>query len=72
MDGHDLHEPGVLKNVQFQIAVGQRYDLHVQMPQEGKVIVASDSGLRAALPRSNYSLFDWLMGIASMKSSRSL
>ncbi|MGM1022580.1 MAG: multicopper oxidase domain-containing protein [Bacillota bacterium] len=36
------------------------------MPQEGKVIVASDSGLRAALgagneprPRSDYTLFDW-------------
>lgn len=66
MDGHDLHEPGVLNNVQFQIAAGQRYDLLVQMPQEGKVIVTSDSGLRAELgagsepeARFNYSLFDW-------------
>ncbi|MCR2806877.1 multicopper oxidase family protein [Paenibacillus soyae] len=66
MDGHDLREPGVLENVQFQIAAGQRYDLLLQMPQEGKVIVANDSGLRAVLgagsdpkSRSDYSLFDW-------------
>jgi FtsP/CotA-like multicopper oxidase with cupredoxin domain len=66
MDGHDLHEPGMLENVQFQIAAGQRYDLLLQMPQEGKVTVANDSGLRAVLgagsdpkPRSDYSLFDW-------------
>ncbi|TYP71905.1 multicopper oxidase family protein [Paenibacillus methanolicus] len=66
MDGHDLHEPEMLENYQFQVAAGQRYDLLLQMPRQGKVIVESGSGLRAALgsgsepqPRSDYTLFSW-------------
>jgi FtsP/CotA-like multicopper oxidase with cupredoxin domain len=41
MDGHDLNEPGLLDNYEFLIGAGQRYDLLLQMPQRGKVIVAS-------------------------------
>ncbi|XOK62191.1 multicopper oxidase family protein [Paenibacillus elgii] len=66
MDGHDLHEPEMLENYQFRIAAGQRYDLLLQIPQQGKVIVESESGLRAVLgsgsepkPRSDYKLFSW-------------
>ncbi|MBB3114028.1 FtsP/CotA-like multicopper oxidase with cupredoxin domain [Paenibacillus phyllosphaerae] len=66
MDGHDLHEPEMLEHHQFQVAAGQRYDLLLQMPRQGKVIVESESGLKAALgsgndpePRSDYTLFSW-------------
>ncbi|MDQ0060909.1 multicopper oxidase family protein [Paenibacillus harenae] len=50
MDGHDLNEPGLLDNYEFRMGAGQRYDLLLQIPQQGKVIVASKkSGLKATL-----------------------
>ncbi|RTE05468.1 multicopper oxidase family protein [Paenibacillus whitsoniae] len=41
MDGHDLHEPGLLEGVRVPIGAGQRYDLLIQVPNTGKVIISS-------------------------------
>lgn len=43
MDGHDLHEPRMLKNTIVPIGAGQRYDLLIQIPETGKVVVSSPS-----------------------------
>ncbi|WP_426452986.1 multicopper oxidase family protein [Paenibacillus sp. S-38] len=49
MDGHDLNEPGELDHHQFRMGAGQRYDLLLQMPQQGKVTLVSGSGLKMSL-----------------------
>lgn len=43
MDGHDLHEPGLLEGKIVPIGAGQRYDLLIQVPESGKVVVSSPS-----------------------------
>lgn len=43
MDGHDLHEPGLLERTIVPIGAGQRYDLLIQVPGAGKVVVSSPS-----------------------------
>lgn len=43
MDGHDLHEPGLLEEMIVPIGAGQRYDLIIEVPKTGKVIVSSPS-----------------------------
>ncbi|MCK9860019.1 multicopper oxidase family protein [Paenibacillus sp. ATY16] len=43
MDGHDLHEPGLLDGVIVPIGAGQRYDLLIQVPNTGKVIITRTS-----------------------------
>ncbi|MDI4649645.1 multicopper oxidase family protein [Cohnella hashimotonis] len=43
MDGHDLHEPGQLADTMVPIGAGQRYDLLIQVPATGKVVVGSPS-----------------------------
>ena len=66
MDGHDLHEPEMLEHYKFLMGAGQRYDLLFEMPQKGKVVVTSESGLKVTLGtgsepeiRSDHSLFRW-------------
>ncbi|WP_194541122.1 multicopper oxidase family protein [Paenibacillus sp. JZ16] len=66
MDGHDLHEPGMLEHYKFLMGAGQRYDLLFEMPRQGKVVVTSESGLKVTLGtgsepeiRSDHSLFRW-------------
>ncbi|AFC29544.1 Multicopper oxidase [Paenibacillus mucilaginosus 3016] len=66
MDGHDLNAPGVLDHHKFRMGAGQRYDLLLQMPQNGKVVIASESGLQVILGtgsdpviRSDHALFTW-------------
>ncbi|WP_224753189.1 multicopper oxidase family protein [Paenibacillus terricola] len=41
MDGHELHEPGLLERTIVPIGAGQRYDLLIQVPRTGKVIISS-------------------------------
>lgn len=43
MDGHDLHEPGLLEGTIVPIGAGQRYDLLIQVPESGEVVVSSPS-----------------------------
>ncbi|MNO28546.1 Blue copper oxidase CueO precursor [compost metagenome] len=43
MDGHDLHEPGLLKGEVIQLGAGQRYDVLIQLPESGMVLVSSPS-----------------------------
>lgn len=43
MDGHELHEPGQLERTIVPIGGGQRYDLLIQVPKTGKVIISSPS-----------------------------
>ncbi|HZG17497.1 MAG TPA: multicopper oxidase family protein [Candidatus Bathyarchaeia archaeon] len=43
MDGHDLHEPGLLSGVNIPVGAGQRYDLLIRLPESNKVIVQSQS-----------------------------
>ncbi|GIP23352.1 metallo-oxidoreductase [Paenibacillus sp. J22TS3] len=45
MDGHDLHEPGLLKETMIPIGAGQRYDLLIQVPGSGKVVISSPSAV---------------------------
>lgn len=42
MDGHDIHEPGKLKDVTIPIGAGQRYDLILQLLEYKKVVIRSD------------------------------
>ncbi|GMX60972.1 hypothetical protein Elgi_74010 [Paenibacillus elgii] len=44
MDGRDLHEPGLLERVTIPVGAGQRYDLLIQLPESGQVIVRNQSG----------------------------
>ncbi|TFE25536.1 multicopper oxidase family protein [Cohnella luojiensis] len=43
MDGNDIHKPGLLEGKSFNIGAGQRYDLLIQLPVQGKVVVGSTS-----------------------------
>ncbi|AJY76937.1 multicopper oxidase family protein [Paenibacillus beijingensis] len=43
MDGHDVHEPGLLDGVLIPIGAGQRYDLLIRLPESGKVVVRNQS-----------------------------
>lgn len=43
MDGHELHEPGLLEETIVPIGAGQRYDLLIEVPKTGQVIVRSPS-----------------------------
>lgn len=43
MDGHDLHEPGLLSGTIIPVGAGQRYDLLIRLPESSKVIVRSQS-----------------------------
>ncbi|MEK8128292.1 multicopper oxidase family protein [Paenibacillus filicis] len=43
MDGRDLHEPGLLKDVTVPVGAGGRYDLLIRLPESGKVIVRNQS-----------------------------
>lgn len=55
MDGHDLHEPGLLSGVMIPVGAGQRYDLLIRLPESKKVIVKSQSatGLSITLGSGN-------------------
>jgi FtsP/CotA-like multicopper oxidase with cupredoxin domain len=66
MDGHDLNQPGLLDHHKFLLGAGQRYDLLLRMPPQGKVIMVSESGLKITLGtgkepeiRSDQALFTW-------------
>ncbi|MFX3633920.1 MAG: multicopper oxidase family protein [Candidatus Pristimantibacillus sp.] len=41
MDGHSIHDPGLIDGKGFNIGAGQRYDLLITLPTQGKVIVRS-------------------------------
>ncbi|MCY9663960.1 multicopper oxidase family protein [Paenibacillus alginolyticus] len=43
MDGHDLHEPGLLNGTNIPVGAGQRYDLLIKLPESSKVIVRNQS-----------------------------
>lgn len=43
MDGHDLHEPGLLSGTIIPVGAGQRYDLLIRLPESSKVVVSSQS-----------------------------
>ncbi|WP_372632171.1 multicopper oxidase family protein [Cohnella sp.] len=43
MDGHDMHEPGLLDGEIVPLGAGQRYDLLVRLPDSGKVVVRNDA-----------------------------
>lgn len=51
MDGHNIHEPGLIEGKNFNIGAGQRYDLLIILPDQGKVIVRSktDDRLRMSM-----------------------
>ncbi|MFC4102480.1 multicopper oxidase family protein [Paenibacillus xanthanilyticus] len=66
MDGHELYEPGLLERHEFRMGAGQRYDLLLQMPAKGKVVIGTETGLTVTLGEgaepdlaANQSLFDW-------------
>lgn len=41
MDGHDVHDPGLLDGTIIPIGAGQRYDLLIKVPVSGQVVVNS-------------------------------
>ncbi|MEQ4483790.1 multicopper oxidase family protein [Cohnella silvisoli] len=43
MDGHDLHEPGLLDGDMIPVGAGQRFDLLIRLPESSKVVVRSES-----------------------------
>ncbi|MFD2663642.1 multicopper oxidase family protein [Paenibacillus thailandensis] len=41
LDGNAIHDPGLLESTSFNIGAGQRYDLLIEIPEQGKVVVGS-------------------------------
>lgn len=45
MDGHDLHEPGLLEGTIVPIGAGQRYDLLITVPEASQVVVSGPASM---------------------------
>jgi FtsP/CotA-like multicopper oxidase with cupredoxin domain len=43
MDGHDLHEPGLLGGTIIPVGAGQRYDQLIRLPESNKVVISNQS-----------------------------
>ncbi|RIX60337.1 multicopper oxidase family protein [Paenibacillus nanensis] len=42
LDGHAIHQPGILESTGFKIGAGQRFDLLIELPEQGKAVVRSE------------------------------
>lgn len=69
LDGNAIHEPGILDATSFNMGAGQRYDLLIKLPEQGKVVVRSvqEDSLRITLgngaepsPATNTELFSFV------------